>query len=1192
MGPKTSIPIIDKPQSERNWWSAEDLPQCNMGRFIETKCNQRMAELLDVGPVSEGNYAALGDKKVTIRVVSALESQCEVNYAVRKYFHAPRYLPYRSKSLMMFQKVDGIDICLWCMYVQEYGSNCAQPSTRRVYIAYLDSVEFFRPRHVRTAVYHEILVSYLAWVAARGFTHAHIWACPPYRGNNFIFWCHPSHQRTPSGERLVQWYRTMLERGKAVGAVGAVNNLFKASFETFSMDVKDLKIKQDKEPDWDPMDDKAEVGTCPPIFDGDMWMDEAVVVNRRFVARKDQLAEGGQSTHEGCVLILKKLMKHPSAYPFNTPVDTVTLKIPQYAKIICTPMDLGTVKAKLLNHEYATLRPLVHDVRLTFVNAKEFNPPKHPVHTMAQSLLTMFDKEIRFFLAKWQHLIPRDEDLFSLVLSTPEDMTKSATKEAASECSSAPPAPTTSQDGQEVPRVEGSQGDCDAATTKEKEESTSKDPSSAPTCSMSTTISDDAQDQPSSQSAIEKHIEQMVGESEALKDTAMETIKENELLDSKSTVDTPQSVPVSNDTTVNSSGNTDQITLVTSSAVETNTALPLATTPAVGLVLPTAPGGSLALPINSHPPQVPMLKGDPGTSAYQPQNGLSMNGAVSNMLPQSPALAVNSPGLSRPPAPTEPPPLQPLQTGYRPTPPMPGLQPGSMSPRLSTANSSNLIPPAYSQNRGMSPMYQQPGIPQNGVLRGPATGSPMYVQTNFQGSALNHHSANPRARTPRTPGYAYTPPSTKGNPDHHFRDQDSRHDQEGSSSWNLPSPRKLNWEVVPTAGHKVRLKFTYKARRPPVVDGISAQDIVLPPPRKVPSIAAEYKLPLPAQVAKTIEKMKNDFFVVQLCPPGTECPEGRLNLEELPKHGVEHGPSSGAGRRRKAATKKKARKLSEEKADKVGKTKKAKKGRDDVPELPPGTDMYGLPLEEETKVHQPFLSKEELLLPDADPEGSLATGSQARSVLGDFIGDDHIVKSEATAGACETSVKCEPTSMDVDDHNAAANTPAVPSETIEAAYVKKEVSSDPSGRILFANNLELNPTLDAYFQSAPVPDTALMEDTKDPDGLFSTPYVDSRHTFLEMCQWRHYQFDTLRRAKHASLLSLYHLHNCTPEDNKAHAAHCAECGKQIKGVRWHCSVCPDFELCSTCNTHDPNNPTLHPHLLTPYRVSYEGELRA
>jgi E1A/CREB-binding protein len=58
---------------------------------------------------------------------------------------------------------------------------------------------------VRTGVYHEVIVAYLAWVRARGFERAHLWACPPQRGNNFIFWCHPTHQRTPNKERLLLW---------------------------------------------------------------------------------------------------------------------------------------------------------------------------------------------------------------------------------------------------------------------------------------------------------------------------------------------------------------------------------------------------------------------------------------------------------------------------------------------------------------------------------------------------------------------------------------------------------------------------------------------------------------------------------------------------------------------------------------------------------------------------------------------------------------------------------------------------------------------------------------------------------------------------------------------------------------------------------------------------------------------------
>ena len=51
------------------------------------------------------------------------------------------------------------------------------------------------------------------------FSTAHIWACPPSEGDDYIFHCHPSEQKIPKPKRLVDWYRNMLERGKSQGVI-------------------------------------------------------------------------------------------------------------------------------------------------------------------------------------------------------------------------------------------------------------------------------------------------------------------------------------------------------------------------------------------------------------------------------------------------------------------------------------------------------------------------------------------------------------------------------------------------------------------------------------------------------------------------------------------------------------------------------------------------------------------------------------------------------------------------------------------------------------------------------------------------------------------------------------------------------------------------------------------------------------
>lgn len=41
---------------------------------------------------------------------------------------------------------------------------------------------------------------------------AHIWACPPSEGDDYIFHCHPVEQKIPKHKRLVEWYKKMLDK--------------------------------------------------------------------------------------------------------------------------------------------------------------------------------------------------------------------------------------------------------------------------------------------------------------------------------------------------------------------------------------------------------------------------------------------------------------------------------------------------------------------------------------------------------------------------------------------------------------------------------------------------------------------------------------------------------------------------------------------------------------------------------------------------------------------------------------------------------------------------------------------------------------------------------------------------------------------------------------------------------------------
>jgi hypothetical protein len=103
-------------------------------------------------------------------------------------------------------------------------------------------------------------------------------------------------------------------------------------------------------------------------------------------------------------------------------------------------------------------------------------------------------------------------------------------------------------------------------------------------------------------------------------------------------------------------------------------------------------------------------------------------------------------------------------------------------------------------------------------------------------------------------------------------------------------------------------------------------------------------------------------------------------------------------------------------------------------------------------------------------------------------------------------------------------------------------------------------------------------DAAEDERSLTCDFFDTRPGFLRMCQGNHYQFDTLRRAKHSSMMILWHLqHPSIP----AYAHICNVCETDIgAGVRWTCShpECQDFDCCDAC-VQSPSVPP-HPHPLS------------
>mmetsp|Transcript_12994 Transcript_12994/g.25473 ORF Transcript_12994/g.25473 Transcript_12994/m.25473 type:complete len:525 (-) Transcript_12994:117-1691(-) len=148
---------------------------------------------------------------------------------------------------------------------------------------------------------------------------------------------------------------------------------------------------------------ESESGRSPgtPHYGGGLRTPTSTTRSRRVVQRPQKFDEQPQNNVKlsgsmtKCRNLVQALLQHRHSWLFKEPVDPIKLGIPQYPNIIKKPMDVGTVKEKLIAGMYGDVDEFGADVRLVWNNAIKFNGRESEVGKSAMEMSQYFEERFR-----------------------------------------------------------------------------------------------------------------------------------------------------------------------------------------------------------------------------------------------------------------------------------------------------------------------------------------------------------------------------------------------------------------------------------------------------------------------------------------------------------------------------------------------------------------------------------------------------------------------------------------------------------------------------------------------------------------------------------------------------------------------------------------------------------------------------